>query len=208
MKELLEAGGVGYLIPGVLAVLVLYLLRGVFSLYTHKSGARKEFLELWERSRSEDDVWLEVAVRHWVGTYLPAHVIRLALAQPDKAQSLFELSELWTFLRYDRATQTVRWCSSRLVTWERKKAGHWMWLVVYLVCMGGAIWYGVAAFNMVEVNGTRWVYSAGALSFFFFALVAMMREDSRKTIATCGEEWIARINGAAASVDPARHVDM
>lgn len=47
MKELVEAGGVGYLIPAVLAALVLYLVRAVFGLYVQRSSTRKEFLEMW-----------------------------------------------------------------------------------------------------------------------------------------------------------------
>lgn len=202
MKELVEAGGVGYLIPAVLAALVLYLVRAVFGLYVQRNSTRKEFLEMWERSRSEDDVWLEVAVRHWVGTYLPAHVIRLALVQPDKAQSLFELSELWPFLLYDRATRTVRWRSPRLKTLERSKSGRWIWMAGYVVLMVCAMWYGVAAYQMTEINGTRWLYSGAALAFFIFALIALLREDSSKVITASGEEWIARINAAAASTEP------
>lgn len=202
MKELVEAGGVGYLIPAVLAALVFYLLRGLFGMYVHKSSARKEFLELWERSRSEDDVWLEVVVRHWIGTYLPAHVIRLALAQPDKTQSLFELAELWPFLLYDRATRTVRWRKPRLRALERTKPGRWLWGVVYLVLIFSAMGCGVIAYKITEINGMRWIYSAGALVFLFLALAALMREESSKIIAASSEEWIARINAVTSSGTP------
>ena len=204
MKELVEAGGVGYLIPAVLAAFVFYFLRGFFSMYVHKSVARREFLELWERSRSEDDVWLEVAVRHWIGTYLPAHVIRLALAQPDKTQSLFELAELWSFLLYHRATRTVRWRSPRFNALECSKLGRWLWGLVYLVLIFSAMVFGMVAYQMTEINGTRWIYSGSALLFLFFALAALAREDSGKVIASNGEEWIARINAAASSGRPPR----
>lgn len=200
MKELVEAGGVGYLIPAVLAALVFYFLRGLFGVYVQKSAARKEFLELWERSRSEDDVWLEVAVRHWIGTYLPAHVIRLALAQPDKTQSLSELSELWPFLLYDRATRTVQWRSPRFKALERSKLGRWIWMAGYVVLILCAMGYGVAAYQMTDINGMRWLYSASALVFFIFALAALMREDSSRVITDSGEEWIARINAAVSMV--------
>lgn len=202
MKELVEAGGVGYLIPAVLAALVFYFLRGLFGVYVQKSAARKEFLDLWERSRSEDDVWLEVAVRHWIGTYLPAHVIRLALAQPDKAQSLLELSELWPFLRYNRGTRTVHWRSPRLKALERSKPGRWIWMASYVALILCAMGYGVAAYQMTDINGMRWLYSASALAFFIFALAALMRDDSSKVITGSGEEWIDRINAAASSGAP------
>ena len=108
MKELIEIGGIGFVIPAVLSVLVLYIARGLFGMHGRRSQARKEFLELWNDARASDDLWLEVSVRHLVGTYLPAHVVRLALAGPDKAQSLFDLAELWLLLRYDREARTVR----------------------------------------------------------------------------------------------------
>jgi hypothetical protein len=94
VKEIIAAGGSNLLIPAVLFVLMLYVTRGLSGLHGRRSQNRKEFLELWDSTRSQDDLWLEVVVRHLFGSYLPARIIRLALAQPDKAQSLLDLGEL------------------------------------------------------------------------------------------------------------------
>ncbi len=102
MTELVDIGGIGFIIPVVLGLVVLHLARGLFGMHGRRHQSRKEFLELWDETRAHDDLWLETIVRHLIGTYLPAHVIRLALTCPDKVQSLFDLSELWPLLRYDR----------------------------------------------------------------------------------------------------------
>ena len=83
MKELIEVGGANFLIPAVLSILVFYAIRGLFGLHGRRSQHRKEVLELWDGARSQDDVWLEIVVRHLVGVYLPAHAIRLACG-PDR----------------------------------------------------------------------------------------------------------------------------
>ncbi len=128
VKEIIAAGGSALLIPAVLFVLVLYVIRGLSGLHGRRSQNRKEFLDLWDSTRSQDDLWLEVVVRHLFGSYLPARVIRLALAQPDKAQSLLDLAELWPLFRFDPASQTVSWLHKRHDTLKRLKAGRTMLL--------------------------------------------------------------------------------
>jgi hypothetical protein len=200
MKELVEAGGAGFLIPAVLFAIVLYAVRGIFGLHDQKSKIRREFLELWDRARSQDDLWLEVAVRHWMGTYLPAHVIRLAFEQPDKSQSLIELSELWPFLRYDRSSRTVEWGNRRLRTIERSRIGRFLWVLVYFVSISFALLLAAGAYQLADADGQKWIYSIGAAIFFLGAFASLMRADTAKVIVTDGEEWIRRIND---SVSPA-----
>ncbi len=121
MKELVDIGGIGFIIPAVLGLVVFHIARGLFGMHGRRHQSRKEFLELWDETRAGHDLWLETIVRHLIGTYLPAHVIRLALACPDKAQSLFDLSELWPLLRYDREARTVTWLHPRHRAAEKRK---------------------------------------------------------------------------------------
>lgn len=198
MKELVEAGGAGFLIPAVLFAVVLYAARGLFGFYDQKSKIRREFLELWDQSRSQDDLWLEVAVRHWMGVYLPAHVIRLAFEQPDKSQALIELSELWIFFRYDRSSRTVEWANRRFRSVERSRIGRFFWVLVYFVSMCAGLFLAAAAYQIENVTGRTWIYSIGAAVFLFGAFASLMRDDTAKYIFADGEEWIRRINDSVA----------
>lgn len=197
MKELIEIGGAGFLIPAVFSVLVLYAARGLFGWYGHRSQHRKEFLELWEQARHQDDLWLEVAVRHWLGTYLPAHVIRLAMSQPDKSQSLIELSELWPLFRYDRDARSVGWLHKRHQTPAKFKSGRGVLLTGYFVCALLAVISGVTASRFGPQVLSGWAYGFLAVILGFLAFACLMREDTMKIGAMVGEEWLGRINRSA-----------
>lgn len=198
MKELIAAGGAAYLMPAVLFALVLYAVRGLSGLHGRRSQQRKDFLDLWSDPRSQDDVWLEVAVRHLFGTYLPSHVIRLALAQPDKAQSLLDLSELWPLLRYDPDSQTVDWRLTRHATKTRRRLSRAVLFVLYVVLWVAALGAAWVASKLGHGAITGWVYGVDALLLGFLGLVCLVREDSVKTAAKVGDAWVTRINGTAA----------
>lgn len=123
LKEVIAAGGSRLLIPAVLFVLVLYAIRGLSGLHGRRSQNRKDFLDLWDSTRSQDHLWLEVVIRHLFGSYLPARIIRLALAQPDKAQSLLNLAELWPLFRFDPTSETASWLHKCHETSKRRTVG-------------------------------------------------------------------------------------
>lgn len=197
MMELLEVGGTGYLIPAVLFGFVLYVSRGLFGWHGRRSQHRKEFLELWDQTRSQDDLWLEAAVRHWLGTYLPAHVIRLAMAQPDKTQSLIDLSEVWPLLRYDRDTRTVAWLHRRHLTVDKRKAGRAVLFAGYFASAVSSLLAAVVAAHHGPGTLSGWIYGSLSVVMFFLAMVCILREDTLKVAAVAGDEWINRINHSA-----------
>jgi hypothetical protein len=197
LKEILAAGGSGFLIPAVLVVLVLYAIRGVFGLHGRRSQHRKEFLELWESARTRDDLWLEVAVRHLCGTYLPAQVVRLALEQPDKSQSLFDLAELWPLFRFDPDSKTVSWQKRQHESLNRRRASRKILLLGYFVCALLAVLAALVAFKSGPSTFTGWVYGVCAVVTGFVALICLMREDTIKVAAAVGDDWMVRINRVA-----------
>lgn len=203
VKEIIAAGGSALLIPAVLFVLVLYVIRGLFGLHGRRSQNRKEFLDLWDSTRSQDDLWLEVVVRHLFGSYLPARVIRLALAQPDKAQSLLDLAELWPLFRFDPASQSVSWLHKRHETLKRRKVGRTVLLCGYFASALIAVLSIFVAFQYGPASFSGWVYGICALVFGSLALIILMREDTIKIAATVGEDWLERINRSVAQ--PTQH---
>lgn len=197
MDKLIELGGRGLLIPAVLAVLVLYAARGLFGWHGRRSQHRKEFLELWDLARSQDELWLEIAVRHWLGTYLPAHIIRLAMSQPDKTQSLIELSELWELIRYDRDTRTAGWLHRRHRTIQKRKAVRVLLIAAYFVSAITALLIAWAASMLGPSLFSGWAYGTGALMLGVLAVICLMRDDTMKVAVSVGEEWLVRINRSA-----------
>lgn len=194
MREILEIGGAGFLIPVVLFVLVVYAIKGLYGLIGHRSRHRKEFLDLWDPARAQDDLWLEVIVRHHFGTTMPAGIIRLALAQPDKSQALLELCELWPLFRYDRDTQTVTWLHRWHVKPKTRRLDRRLMLGGYLVMAAYAVWI----FTQVPAHGpstvTGWTYAIGSVVIAGWALVALARHDTMVSATDNGDEWIRRIN--------------
>lgn len=197
MDKIIEIGGAGFLIPAVLSVLALYAIRGLFGLHGRRSQHRKEFLELWDSARSQDDFWLEVIVRHLVGVYLPTRVIRLALAQPNRGEALFELAELWPLWRYNPETQKVDWLSNRHRALSKHKAGRPAILFAYFACAIIAVISGVAAANYGQNTLSGWVFGAFAMIMVVTAVSLALYDVTINIAATVGDDWIGRINRSA-----------
>lgn len=200
MKELVEVGGTDFIIPVVLSLVLFHAVRGLFGMHGRRSQSRKEFLELWDEARSRDDLWLEAIVRHLVGTYLPAHVIRLALTCPDKAQSLFDLSSLWPLLRYDRTTRTVAWLHARHRNAGQRKWGRLALYAGYFVCATGAILVAIAAGDSGPRTAGGWMSGILAVLLGIIAFSLLHRDDTLKiaVAVAVGDEWVLRINASAA----------
>ncbi|RDZ25974.1 hypothetical protein [Lysobacter silvisoli] len=197
MKEILDAGGTSFLIPVVLALVVLYAIRGLNGLHSRKYQNRKEFLEVWDNTRIQDDLWLEVTVRHLFGAYLPARVVHLALAQPNKSESLLQLSELWDLFDYDPETETVRWRRKRHATVKRRRTMWRLMFAAYFISAFAAVGSGIAAAHFGPGTFVGWVWGGFAVVCAFVALVNVWNEDGFRTSITRGDYWMNRINRTA-----------
>ncbi|WP_145985550.1 hypothetical protein [Marilutibacter maris] len=199
MKEILEAGGAGFLLPAVLFVLVLYAARGVFGLHGRRGQHRREFLELWDKSCSTGDLWLEVSVRHLFGTYLPSHIIRLALEQPNRSRSLQELSEIWDLLTFNPDDQTVHWNGTVLARLARSRHGSALCLITYFALASAAALMGLLAAHSGHTSFTGWVYGISAVVTCFVAFTCLTHEETVKTGIQVGDRWITLINRLASA---------
>ncbi|MFZ2752998.1 MAG: hypothetical protein WAZ48_06080 [Lysobacteraceae bacterium] len=197
MDKIIELGGKGLLIPAVLSVLVLYAIRGLFGLHGQRSQHRKEFLELWDSARSQDDFWLEVIVKHLVGVYLPTRVIRLALAQPNRGEALFELAELWPLWRYNPEAQKVDWLSKRHRALTKHKAGRPAILFAYFACASIAVVSGVAAANFCPSTFSGWVFGSFAVLMIVAAVSCALYDNTIEIAIAVGDDWMDRINQSA-----------
>ncbi|MCC4605436.1 hypothetical protein HG421_01115 [Xanthomonas campestris pv. badrii] len=196
-KDMIAAGGPGLLIPIVLFALIIYATRGLFDLHGRRSQHRREFLEHWDPKRADDDLWLEVTVRHLYGQPLPAHVIRTALSHPHCSQALMDLSEIWEFYQYDSDTQTVSWAHTRHKHAYRRWLNHRWSLARYFLLACLAM---VATYVATLVNGlSQWIYATAAALCGIGAFISLWRCDAEKKAADAGEIWIKRINDSLRS---------
>lgn len=194
-KDLISAGGPGLLIPIVLFALLFYAIRGLFGLHGRRSQHRREFLEYWDPKRIDDDLWLEVTIRHLYGTHLPAHVIRIAFAHPHTSQALLDLSELWLFLDYDPETRSVRWQHKRHRNKTSRVALRFWPVLRYFLMIGAGV---IAAYYATRIDGfNQWVFATFAVVMGAGALLSLWHSDAEKVAAKVGEAWIKRINATS-----------
>lgn len=197
IKDVIAVGGPGLLIPVVLFALLFYAVRGLFGLHGRRSQHRREFLEHWDPTRIDDDLWLEVTIRHLYGTHMPAHVIRLTFEYPHTSQALLDLSELWPFFDYDPETRTVSWQHKRhRHTTTRGLLRHWP-AVRYFLFAG--VGMGAALYATRAEGLNQWVFSILAVFMGTGAFLSLWHGEAEKVAATVGEAWIKRINTASAS---------
>jgi hypothetical protein len=199
MKELLAAGGSAFLIPAVLFGLILYATRGLFGLHGRRSQQRKEFLQLWTGAQDKDDLWLEVAIRHLFGTYMPAHVIRLALDQSDKNQALRDLSELWPLLRFDAATNTASWRSRTNRRYSYRRLKRYALLSSYFLLLLVAAASALIAIHSPVGSLASWAYWINAVLLVVVAFICLEKAETASVAERAGEAWLARINRPSAT---------
>lgn len=199
LDKIIEMGGQGFIIPAVLSVLVLYATRGLFGLHGRRSQHRKEFLELWDNTRSQDDFWLEVVVKHLIGVYLPAHVIRLAFAQPNRSDALFELAELWPLWRYHSDAKKVEWISRHHEAISKRKVVRKVIFAAYFSCATTAIAGAVAAAHFGHGALSGWVYGVFAVIMAAAAIGCIVFDEAIKIAIDVGDDWVDRINRSAMS---------
>ncbi|MFD0738511.1 hypothetical protein ACFQZQ_04320 [Lysobacter koreensis] len=191
IKALLDATGGWMLIPIVVAVAGTAVAKGLFGVYRSKSQDRKDFLDLWERRESPDDLWLEVAVRHQFGAYLPAPLIRSLQRSSQAGRALLEVSECWDMLDMDDETGEVHWRAKR---YANPRHRWWMQKVFtagYYVLMFAA---GILAIVLIKSTGrTDFSYAilwAYPLFLGGAAFCCLSRSERLETASKAVPRWL------------------
>lgn len=197
LDKIIEMGGQGFVLPALLSVLVLYAIRGLFGLHGRRSQHRKEFLELWDSARSQDDFWLEVVVKHLVGVYLPAHVIRIALAQPNRSDALFELAQLWPLWRYQPDVMKVEWINRHHQVLSKRKLVSKFIFAAYFSCATISVAGAVVAAHFGHGAISGWVYGLFAAIMAVAAISCIFFDETIKIAVDVGDDWVDRINRSA-----------
>jgi hypothetical protein len=94
VETIVKQLGPGFVVPAACLLIAAWLVKLAFDAHTSSRQSRRDFLELWRGLDQGDDMALEVTVRHLLGTYLPATVIRGVLALPFPTQRLVRLDSI------------------------------------------------------------------------------------------------------------------
>lgn len=170
MQELVLklAGSFGHSMAGeiivVLAVLLLVLFKGLYSLNSDRAKAKQEFLQLWDFERAKRDHLLcEVLVRHYCREFLPARIIINVASNSQAADTLWALSHSAQF--FQLGDGLVRWKNER-----HAKALHaWFGIVVGF----GLYFLLVAAAMLLLLSSYRGLATASGAELVMMALVGL-----------------------------------
>ena len=202
IEKLLDVGGQQLILPILIAIAGLYAARGLSGVHTRLAQRRKEFLELWNSDRSSDDLWLQVAIRHLYGCYLPASVIRRIMRWPDAAESLLAISELWPMLMVDVQSDRVQWKSSR----HERVGNIWLerllMLGCYFVFATLALVVATVALRSEALSVAAVSYAVIAISLGIASLASLARDDRLGGASKQGPELLRRINGDESDAVP------
>jgi hypothetical protein len=201
IDKLLEVGGTWIIIPMALSAALAFAAKTLLGWHQLRGQNRKEFLECWQGGNQGDDIWLEVAVRHLTGTYIPASVIRAVDAVPDKVDSLLQIAEIWPLLKIDRDAG-VAWRSEKHTTHPMRRRRWWAWNAGYVFVCVTAAGLGIYSTKVDPASWEAWVYGAFALIFFTLALRCLFNGDALKTADRTAPRWLGFLNARLADTLP------
>ena len=204
IEQLLSVGGQQLLLPVLIALGGLYAARGLFGLHGRMGQRRRDFIELWSSERAQDDLWLQVVVRHLFGSYLPAPVIRKVMGWPDAAASLLAIADVWPMLILDPETKAVRWKRKLYENARLMRAMRFLMFAAYVALASVAVLAGFISFRSPALSLPAISFAITALALGGVSLVCLMRYDSLEAAYKHGPGLLARLNfpGAPAPVAP------
>lgn len=178
------------LIPLSVIFAGMVLVKAIFGLQRSRSADRKDFLELWAQSAEKDGIWLEVAIRHLFGAYLPATVIRTLLASPQAGQAFCDVSIAWSLLDMDDKTKDVRWKAPRHMSprWRRfeVRALNFMYVLLGTSSIVAGLWAYKGGV------GTLGAFNAWTFSFLSLgtAIACLVRADAIASADKSVPRWL------------------
>lgn len=186
---------VALLVVGALTTLA----KGLFGLRRSTSQDRRDFLDLWSR-RSSDDLWLEVAVRHQFGSYLPASLIRQLQRSPQAGRALLDVASGWDFLDMKDGTGEIHWRARRHENPRLRKLERKALMVLYFALAFPGLmlgYYALIAKSGLLASWMMWPFVALLLGTALFCLI---RHDTLDMAERSMTRWLRPPNEAAKDI--------
>lgn len=193
LEEIVESVGPGMVVPAVIVTIAGYAISMFTGIHRTKSQQRLEFLSEWREGNVDDDMALEVTVRHLCGEYLPASVIRKVCKVDHCAADLLQLAKIWSLFKYDRAIRSVSWANPKYGAGLRSRqllytAGYFAAALMMFAFLAIAIAQG-------PKSVLAWICGLNAALFPILALSSLAKAEVFALAEKYGQGWLERLNG-------------
>ena len=196
LEGILSLLGKPFVLPASFLLIGAWALNKMIALHDSKRRNRVEFLERWQPIDSMDDVRLEVTVRHLVGTYLPADIIRTMYRTPFPTQALLDLATIWPLVEFDPMTRMLGWKKSGYGDVK----GRRLYRVILLFCyIAFALVAFVFLYSAVESDPSKpsaWISGINTVMLFGFATGCIARFDMLGDVGKGGNKLVSIFNAA------------
>lgn len=195
-EQILTFLGKPFVVPAVLMLSCAWIFNKLSALHDSRRRGRTDFLEHWHDVDNMSDMRLEVITRHFVGSYIPADVIRTINRMPFPTQTLFDLEGIWAMLRFDHTSKTLDWNDSKM---GDAKYRFWrkIWAFLgYVALVVGAVFFFGLVLKTEPSRWMAWLSAFNTLALFILAMSCLARFDTLGQADRNGAALLSRINAA------------
>ncbi|MFT3762939.1 MAG: hypothetical protein QM761_10130 [Pseudoxanthomonas sp.] len=195
-EQLLSLLGKPFVLPAAFLLIGAWTINKLSVLHDSRRRNRIEFLDRWQSVDDMDDMRLEVTMRHLVGTYLPADIIRKISRTPFPTQTLLDLVAIWPLVRFDHLTGQLNWKKQEFGDPVVRRWLRVVMMLGYVVLALIAVFFFYLAVGTDPSRPTAWISGLNTLMFVVLAGSCLARFDTLGDIGKHGATLIARINAA------------
>lgn len=207
MEAAVSAIGNWAILPAALLALAGYLISLLVGLHGTKSQSRTKFMELWPAAVKQDDMALEVTIRHGFGTYIPASVIRRACRLDHCADRILLLAQLWPLLQHRRPDGRLQWIKRSYEDPRHLARVERGFTALYFVIALSAFASFSVAVNLGHKSILAWMCGVNALLFLTVAFGMLGKAEMFAVARKQGERLLEEVNlepGVAAPAEAQR----
>ena len=195
-EQLLSVLGKPFVLPAAFLLIGAWTINKLSVLHDSRRRNRIEFLERWQPIDDMDDMRLEVAIRHLIGNYLPADIIRTISRTPFPMQTLLDLAAIWSLVRFDHSTRQLDWKKPEFGDPATRRWLRVVMMLGYVIFALVAIFFFYLAVGTDPSKPTAWVSGLNTVMFVALAASCLARFDTLGDVGKHGAALLTRINAA------------
>lgn len=186
--------GPGFVVPALGMLILTWVAKLLWEVHASSRQSRRDFLDAWHAIDRSDDMALEVTVRHLLGTYLPADVLRVQLATSYPSRELTRTAELWPLLEWDRDARRVGLRNPAWSELRRCRIRSVGYLLAYLVLGVGAMYGLQFVLRLPPSSIVTWMLAVAFLSTAVAAFASLGRSDALWGLGRWGLQHVSSLN--------------